>query len=78
MFDGLRVPVSAGPEESDNQITALAKITADSLDNDLLRSQLRPEDIAAGDQSISLLQKVLTAWNLILVRSSSRYESYFG
>ena len=42
VIDGLRVPVSESPEESDAQIVALAKITADSLDVDLLRANVAP------------------------------------
>ena len=63
VFDGLRVPVSNGPEESDVQITALAKILVDSTNNDLIRRQI-PSGVEPNDRSITLLEKMLQAWNL--------------
>lgn len=64
VFENLRVPVSDGPEESDNQITGLAKITVDSFDNDLIKRNLPVGTDTTNLRSIVLLQKVLEGWGV--------------
>lgn len=64
LLDGIRVPVSDGPEESDGQIIALAKLTVDAFDNDLLRDQIEPGTDVKGLRSIALLTKALETWGI--------------
>ncbi len=65
LIDNLRVPVSDGPEESDYQITGLAKITVDSIDSDLIKQNLPPGTETTNLRSIVLLHKVLEGWGVL-------------
>jgi len=65
IYDGLRVPVSDGPEESDAQLTGLAKATIESFDNDLLRSEIPADVDTTNAQSIALLEKMLQSWGAV-------------
>jgi hypothetical protein len=64
VFEGLRVPLTESSAESDAQIIALAKITADSLDVDLLRANVAASIDTRELKSIALLEAVLHNWGV--------------